>query len=907
MRFLDSARTRLRLLFSRRTAETRMNSEFQFHIDMHTELLIREQGLSRDEARRRALVAFGGIEKHKELLRDDRGLAWMSGLSLDLKLGVRTLSRSRGVTIVGGLAIAIGVGLGAGYMEVVNDFLHPTLPLEEGERIVGLQNWDVAENDPELRSLHDYVVWRDALKSIENLAAFRTIERNVAGGDSAEPALGAEITASAFRTTRVPPMLGRTLIEADEQETAAPLVVLGYQLWRSRFAEDPNVVGKSVQLGTSTRTVVGVMPEDFEFPVNHQFWVPLHADAMRHEPRQGPAIQIFGRLAPGATLEQAQAELSALGAVATTDYPSTHEHLRPRVMKYTQLFVGGEGSGGAYLVQVLFVLLLLVLCSNVATMVFARTATREHEIAMRFALGSSRARIVGQFFVEALVLAVAATATGLAAVWWGAHWVTRFVWDVTEGQIPFWLDAGVALNLTTILYAAALAVLGSLVAGAVPALKATRARVLGRLRHNAGAGESALRFGTLWSAMIVVQAAFVVLILPPAVVAVSGLFEPAHTDPGFAAEEYLSARIALDAEQVSANAASLAPPSLGEFERACEELRRRLTMTSRISLVTFASRLPGMSHPEAWVDVDSEGTTAGASTELVTTSSVAANYFEAFGAEIVSGRAFNSGDVRSNPSVVIVNEYFVNEILQGRNAVGRRLRYTRSSGEAASGPWYEIVGVVKNLGMDTTRDAFMSGKGPGIYHPLTPEVLGTAGSYAVRIAFHVGRDAASFAPELRALAHAVHPALRLDDVVPLNEPVDRTARSQRRIGRFSAWATVLVALIALLISIAGTYSALSFTVARQTREIGIRIALGADRRQIVMGVFSRALAQVCTGIVIGGAVWFYVIVEVLDGGHRVGLLATTLVVLMLVGLLACGLPLRRALRIEPTEALRHSG
>jgi predicted permease len=904
MRWLDGARTRVCLLFARREAESRMNKEFRFHIEMETERLMHAEGLTAVEARRRALAAFGGVEKHKEALRDGRGLAWVSGLSLDLKLGIRTLTRYPGVTIVGGLAMAIGIGLGAAYLEVVNDFLNPALPLEEGERIVGLRNWDVAEKDPELRSMHDFIVWREELESIQDLGAFRGIEHNVgAAGESAEPALGAEITASAFRIARVPALLGRTLIEADEREPAPSAVLLGYHLWRNRFAGDPHVVGRPVQLGSSIRTVVGVMPEGFAFPVNHQFWVPLRAES--HEPRQGPAIQIFGRLAPGVTRSQAQAELSALGSRATAEHKATHEHLRPRVMKYTQLFVGGEGSGGAYLVQFIFVLLLLVLSSNVATMVFARTATREHEIAMRFALGSTRGRIVGQFFVEALVLALAATLAGLTVVSWGTDWMTRFVWEVTEGRIPFWLDAGVALNPTTMVYAVLLAVLASLVAGAVPALKATRAQVQGRLRHAPGAGASTLRFGGLWSAMIVIQVAFVVLILPPAIIAVSALTEPGHTDPGFAAEEYLSARVEMDLEQVPPDPAATAD-AFAEFRGACEELRRRLLMTPKISRVTFASRLPGMSHPEAWVDVDSDGSAAAATAELVTTSSVAVDYFDAFGAEMVAGRGFTSGDVRSNLSVVVVNQYFVDEILHGRNAVGRRIRYATRNAEQ-TGRWYEIVGVVKNLGMDTTRDAFTSGKGPGVYHPLTREAMGSAGSYSVRMAFQVRGDPGSFAPELRAVAHAVHPALRLHDVLPLDGPVDPSSRSERRIGRFLAWTAALVALIALLISVAGTYSVLSFTVSRQTREIGIRIALGARPRRIVAAVFSRAMVQIAAGIALGAVFWFYVIVRVLGGGHRYGLLAATAIVLILVGLAACGIPVRRALRIEPTEALKHAG
>ena len=576
--------------------------------------------------------------------------------------------------------------------------------------------------------------------------------------------------------------------------------------------------------------------------------------------------------------------------------------------------------------QLFFVLLLLVLGSNVATMVFARTATREHEIAMRFALGASRGQILAQFFAEALVLAFAATGVGLAVVAWGTTWFARFFWEVTQGQIPFWLDDN--LNVTTVLYAVVLGVLVSLVAGVMPALKATGSGARARLRHSGGAGDSALRFGGLWSAVIVVQVIFTVLVLPPAIVSISALGEADHTDPGFAAEQYLSASVAMDLEQVpsdvsavvSAKADASAKPNLfSEFQATYEELRRRLLMKPEISRVTFASRLPGMGHPEAWVDVDSDGSAPGATDELVMATAVGVEYFDAFGADIVAGRGFNSGELRTDAGVVVVNEHFVNEILRGRNAIGRRIRYTTRYAQRTAtglpqglarsvmrepGSWYQIVGVVKNIGMDTTRDAFTSGTGPGVYHPLTPDAVASGESYSVRIALHVRGDAGAFAPQLREIAHAVHPALRLDDVLPMDRALDRVSRTQRQVGRFFSSLTALVALIAILISVAGTYSVMSFTVSRQTREIGIRIALGADRRRIVAGVFSRAMVQIGIGIVVGTVLWFYVIVYQLGGRNRVGLLVASAVVLMLVGLVACGMPVSRALRIEPTEALR---
>jgi putative ABC transport system permease protein len=922
MKLFDAARTRLRLILGGSAAELRADKEFQFHIEMEADRLVREQGLALGEARRRAMAAFGGVDKYKEALRDGRGTAWLTGLSLDLKLGMRTLAKYPGVSIVGGLAMAIGVGLGAAYFEIVGDLLRPRLPFAEGERIVGLRNWDVAENDPELRSISDFAVWRSHLRSVQDVGAFRSIQRNVGPADAAgEPAHGAEITPSAFRVVRVPALHGRTLIDADEQPGAPPAVVLGYDLWRNRFAGNPTVVGQTIRIGQTPVTAVGVMPEGFGFPVDQQFWIPLRVNATAYGRREGPAIQVFGRLAPGATVDTAQAELDAIGVRAAAEFPTTHQHLRPRIMKYTELFIGGEASGQAYLVQFVFVALLLVLSSNVATMLFARMATREHEIAMRFALGAGRGRVLGQFFLEALVLAIGATVVGLLLVARSADWITRLFWDITEGRIPFWLESGVTLNATTIVFALLLAVVAALVAGVVPALKATRSGLQAQLRHAPGAAASSLRFGGLWSAMIVIQVTFAVIVVPPAIVAVSGLAKGDHADAGFPEDEYMSARLALELEQPTGGAAAR-PDLFPQFQTAMDEMRRRLLADGAISQVTFASRIPGMSHPDPAVEVAADGDAPARFANWALASAVAVDYFDTFGAGIVAGRAFNSGDLRSDANVVVVNQHFVDDVLDGRNAVGRRVRYrTRWEQRSATGSpavrspaemrepgdWFEIVGVVENLGMDTTMDAFFPGKGPGIYHPLTREAMGSPGFYSVRMAFHVRGDPASFAPRLREVAHAVDPALSVHETIPLDRAVDKTSQSQRRLGRLAAWIAALVALIALLVSVAGIYSVLSFTVARQTHDIGIRIALGADRRGIVARVFSRAMIQIATGLLLGAVVWFYVIVRVLGGGDSVWLLMTTAAVLLLVGVLACGVPVRRALRIEPLEAIRTVG
>ncbi|MDF2773791.1 MAG: MacB-like periplasmic core domain protein, partial [Geminicoccaceae bacterium] len=266
MSWLEGSRARLRLLFGRRGAESRTDEEFRFHVDMETDRLVREAGLSRDDARRRALAAFGGVQNHRESMRDGRGLAWLSGMSLDLKLGGRMLVKYPGLTIVGGLAMAFGIWFGAVTFQMFGTFTGTKLPLPDGDRIVKIQNWDIKRLKDEDRVLYDYQLWRSA-RSITDFGAYRNASVNLMGADGgARPEAAAEITAAAFRIAPARPVLGRVLDESDERAGAPPVVVLGHGVWTRRFGGDPQIVGRNVKIGNGFATVVGVMPEGYAFP-----------------------------------------------------------------------------------------------------------------------------------------------------------------------------------------------------------------------------------------------------------------------------------------------------------------------------------------------------------------------------------------------------------------------------------------------------------------------------------------------------------------------------------------------------------------------------------------------------------------------------------------------------------------
>ncbi|HEX8358553.1 MAG TPA: ABC transporter permease, partial [Longimicrobium sp.] len=604
----------------------------------------REEGLDPVEARRRAHVAFGGVERHKEALRDGRGLAWLGGLTLDFKLGGRMLVKYPGLTLVGGLAMAFGIWAGTIAFVIVGQILYPTLPLPGGERVVRIHTWDASANELEQRTLSDFLAWRGALRSVTDLGASRDVSLNlIVGRDVGPPVRAAEVTASAFRVASGPPLLGRTLVPADERPGAPPVVVIGHDVWRKRFAGDPGVVGSTVRLGGAYATVVGVMPEGFGFPFAHELWTPLRPDALAPAPRQGPGVAIFGRLAPGATLEAAQAELAAFGRRAAAASPRTHRHLQPHVRPYASDFPENDLLAG-FSVNLAAVTLLVLICSNVALLLFARAASRERELVVRSALGASRGRIVAQLFAEALVLGAVAAVVGLAAAHLALRrWGVEFL-EINLGPLPFWLDLGV--SRAAVLYAVGLTLLGAAVAGVVPARRITRG--LGaRLKQGTGGG--GVRFGGVWTAVIVTQVAFTVAFPVTLFFQQQEAMRIRSHDVGFSTAEYLGMQLDTDAADSAAHAARLAP--------ALERLRQRVAAEPGVRGVAFADRLPRDSYSDRLMELDAPA--GDAARVVASTASIDPSYFDVLEAPILAGRAFTPADLAPAARVVIVDQGFV--------------------------------------------------------------------------------------------------------------------------------------------------------------------------------------------------------------------------------------------------------
>ena len=630
----------------------------------------------------------------------------------------------------------------------------------------------------------------------------------------------------------------------------------------------------------------------------------------------GPEGVVFGRLAPGATLARAHAEVSALGILPPArgqraiDARPRPEATGARVVPYTFAFTGDFEPGELGLLwslsSLMLVLLLLPPCANIAILNYARTVTRQQEFAARHALGGSRARIVWQLFIESLVLTAAAAGVALLVLRVVSVVVAGRLQDIPGGP-PFWMTFGVSYR--TLLFVAVLAVAGAAVSGLVPALQATGR--LARLGAGALAGRTSVRLGATWTTLVIAQVAFSVGVLPLAAELAWGTLRTGVVGPGFAAEEFATARVALEGDRSAPDAPEgdrNAPRRASEPESAARalgnrqrELARRLLADPGILGVAAALRPPG---EEPWVFVDIEG--RDEPTEVVLNgrppgflarfNQVDTAFFDLYQVPGLAGRRFKEGDVAAEADAVIVNRNFAETIAPGGNALGRRFRYVRATGsEWLHGPeadrWYEVVGVVGNLPVTTDARVAYHAAAPGQIHPAHLQLRLRGGP-------------AGLAERLRDVAASVDPALHVDEVRTLAE-IYREHRFGDNLGAITIGA---VTGSVLLLSAAGLYALMAFTVAQRRREIGIRSALGAQPGHLVAAVFRRAFWQIGAGSAVGMLAAYlagrYVPIEQIGGLPIPGILPGAAAFMLLVGVLASLGPARRGLRIDPTEALR---
>ena len=814
---------------------------------------------------------------------------------IDLKLAVRMLRKQPMLAGVSLLALGLGIPASLVPMHVWRAQMAP-LPYEEGERIVGIRNWDTTAAAPAETRVADFEIWREGLSAFQSVAATRWGQWNVYSDEGrAEPYAGVAMSASAFGILRMPPAIGRTLAPADEVPGAPDVVVIGADVWTSHFGRDPDIVGRTIRVGGVPHTVVGVMPEGFDFPRHHHLWLPLRTDAAGTG--EAPLHNVFGRLRDGRSMEEAHAEVEILGARLAADHPDTHARLDGQVVTMAEqawdLPRGGTNDVGIHAMQLLAIVILLIVCGNVGIMILARSAVRNGEIAIRTALGASRLRIVSQVYVETLVLAVLATAMGLLVANWA---VQRFSALLAEA---LFVDA--SLGWGTMAFAFSLAFLCAGVAGAIPALKATGSGIQGNLRRSAGQG-SVVRFGVGSTALIVAQVALSVVALSFGVAWTRTVSRDTTAELGIELDRYLSARLRIP----PAYAPGQPDPNPDEIRnriRATQlEVRRRIESEPGVVSVAMARAgdLPGERNAPRRIEVEGEADIAAeGSGALVAESVVDVSFFQDLNRPILDGRGFRATDLPEESGAyaasVIVNTSFVAQVLGGRNPIGRRVRYTGR----ATNPWYEIVGVVGPLATNPVNPDLDA----GVYHAARPEDMNPLG-----LVIETAADPAELTFRLRTLAAEVDPAAMIERPMLLSGLAETQAVGLK----YLAIAPLALSAVAILLSAAGLYALMSFTVTQRRREIGLRRALGALPGSIVSTVGRRAFAPLLLGVAVG-AILAAPVLQNLAENQLVKPQSSLLVVLgvvlgtLLVGMLACVAPTLRGLRIQPIEALKEQG
>ncbi len=890
MRWVYAARARLRLLLFREEVEQRMDEEFRFHLDMETERLVREAGVDPREARRRARATFGGVEAHKEAVRDGRGgWAW---LGRDLRDGIRSLARRPAFTAVAVLSLALGIGANTAIFSLVNAVILRDSPIERPEEVVNLYLHQASFEFGTL-SYPDFEDVRDgAAEVFGDIAASHfvplTIDRGEGGGVGLAPAEA--VTGSYFPMLGIEAAVGRTLLPSDDVSRGGhPVVMLDHRYWQSAFAGDPDVVGREMRVGGRAYTVVGVGPPEFAGTVRGlvpTFYVPfMMAEELNGFPlfddRSHTSLFVKARLRPGVTLPQAHTAVGAVAARLTRDRmqswdPAGQFALLPLtdVLLFPPMDVFIRAA--AWLLMVAVGLVLLLACTNLASFLLARALDRRKEVAVRLALGASRGSLVRRLLIETTLLSLLAGGAGVGlAVWLLGVLATADLPLPT----PVTLDIGLDGNVLGFTFAVSVAA-GALL-GLVPALQSTRPDVAGALRsENAGGG----RPGQLrWrNALVVAQLAISLVLLVGAGLFLRSFQRAQSVDPGFGREPTALMTFL-------APATRFAPDEARVYTRRLLDRFRALPGVEAVGAISNLHLNP---LSQRTIDFNVAGfeppTDHGAF--IADRVEVEPGFFAAAGIDIVRGRNFNDADRPDTRPVVIVSEAMARRFWTDGDAVGRLVR-----GRDPDSPWL-VVGVasdakVRRLG-EPPRDM--------VYLPYSQRF-----TPSLTVVARTSVDPERTALALLTAGRELDPDLRVVET----KSMDRHLALMRLPQQLSAFVLSAFGVLALALAAVGLYGVVSYGVARRTREIGIRKALGADGPRVVRLLVAGGLKLVAMGGALGLAL--AVVATRLLGGllFEVDALdpltfAGVPLVLGAAALLAAWLPARRASRVSPVVALR---
>jgi predicted permease len=791
---------------------------------------------------------------------------------LDVRLALRMLAKHPTLTVVALFALAIAVPVTLAPLHLVRALESP-LPEDPDRRLQLLRVVDGTTTSTDLTR------WRIALSSFDQLAGVRQAQYNVELDGRVRALSGAEVSATLFSMLNTAPAVGRTLTALDEASGTAPVVVIGHRLWQTDLGGRHDVTSQQLHIGGVAHQIVGVMPDGFFFPSRQQLWLPLR-DALPPPESDARPIAIIGHLRDGLSPDDAQQEFTAVALAGVRVPPGVR--WVPEVVPTSLLGQDGLPKGGFRatpdfrLAQLLTTVPLLIACLNVGLLIFARTAARTSEFAVRTALGASRSRILVQVFTESFVLVLLATGAGLVLL----HWFPARALTMAGVTLPYWINTGV--TMATAVNGLVVGVIAAGIAGVIPVWRTTH-RSVHQTMQRARAAKSGVRFGGLSTVLIVADVAVAVAVVGLAMALGRQIQTTvAHVaGDGIVAAHYLSFSW---------------QPSTRVGAR--EALVERLRAEPGVRGVAVGSVLPRMEHPSTRFEL-ADGTPPVTRARWA---EVAPDFFTQLRQPILAGRGFTAADQLPSAHTVIVNTSFVTHVLGGANPIGQRVRLLPRDTATPPGPWLEIIGVVGHLGMRSINVEMDI----GLYRPLA------ASSRApVRMAVEVGDDPMSFVSRLREVAWQVDPQAVVASFAPLHEVYE---------GDWYVMAAAVAGgllLVGVLLTMAASalYAIMSFTVAQRTREIGVRMALGADRFQVAMQVARRALLQIGAGVGLGMLLTGTILFELLRDSAPAGSprLALVLSVLPGVGLLvvlavvSCAAPTLRALRISPVDALRQDG
>jgi predicted permease len=861
--------------------KARKDQELTEEIDTYLEMLVEQkinEGLSPAEARRAALIEFGGREQVKEKVREARMGHQMEMLWQDMRYAFRMLRKHPTMTLIAVFTLALGIGANTSIFSVVNTVLLNPVPYYEPQRLL----WVTEAQDGRAGSAHanSYLFWQAQSQVFEHLVAYERGSRDLTGRGEKERLKSLKVTANVFSALGLSPQLGRAFTPEDDRPEAAPVVLLGHALWQRRFGGDPAIIGQILTLGSQNWTVIGIMPPGSRSLLlleQADVWLPLAIDVKQERENRDRTLNVIGRLKPGFTPEQAHAEVNLIMrrlVLATPGIMNTEARATPLIENLV-----GKLRGGLLALFGAVGVVLLIACANVANLLLGRPAMRQKEMAIRAAMGAGRARLVRQMLTESLLLSLLGGAAGLLLAVWGVRALIALAPDQLR-QIRESSVDGAALGFTFLA-----ALLTGLAAGLIPALQSSQIDLNQALKDGARQAATFRRrgLGRVSPTLIIGEVALTLVLLAGAGLVIKSYLRVLAVDPGYNPKNLLALRVEVDQAKYP-----LGSPQLNAFHQEV------LTRVKAIPGVKEVASLAGAGIPftgsmsKTLFSIEGRAPAPAEQRPQVDNTFISAGYFRAMGMRLRAGRRFTEQDDEKAPNVVIINESLARRYFSGEDPLGKRIS-TLSSSRTIVG----VVSDVKRLGLETEAP-------PEIYLPYSKDR--TQGPESFSLAVRTAGDPQGLFAAARQQIHEIEPT---SDVRMEEQGLDETLAPRR----FQVLLSGVFAAVALVLAAVGVYGVIAYSVSRRTHEIGIRMALGARPRDVLLMVVRHGMALSFVGVFIGLAVALGV-TRVLKG-LLFELSVTdpptfTLIAALMLGVafLACYLPARRATKVDPMIALR---